>query len=199
MSVLRIRNWDKWQSYRKDRGQPPWIKLHRELMRNVEWVSLNDAQRGQLVAIWLLAADRNGVIPASPEIIRKLCFMDTDPDLQVFISKGFIEHDANVTPIGCQPDANVTLQNRIEAEKSREEKEGNPALRATEIPENEIWKQAKANGVPGSVLGKFAKQYGKETLTKNLRIMLDENPVDPVPYLKRLLEPSVMPDIPGLI
>ncbi|KKL61244.1 hypothetical protein LCGC14_2197270, partial [marine sediment metagenome] len=58
---LRIRNWDKWQSYRRDRGQPPWIKVHRSLMRDMNWVSLSDAQRGQLVAIWMLAADQDGV------------------------------------------------------------------------------------------------------------------------------------------
>jgi len=107
MTMLKIHNWDKWQSYRADRGQPPWIKIHRELMRKVEWVSLTDAQRGQLVAIWLLAADRNGVIPASPRIIQKLCHLDTQPDLKLFIINGFIDEcqiDVNVTPIGSQPD-----------------------------------------------------------------------------------------------
>ena len=99
--TLQIRNWELWQSYRKDRGQPPWIKIHRRLMRDQNWVALSDAQRGQLVAIWMLAADRHGVIPASPEVIRKLCFMDGDPDLNLFIEKEFIERrhdDANLTP-----------------------------------------------------------------------------------------------------
>ncbi|MCP4375824.1 MAG: hypothetical protein GY794_06580, partial [bacterium] len=94
--TLRIRNWDKWQSYRKDRGQPPWIKIHREVMRNTDWVELSDAQRGQLVAIWLLAADRDGVIPTSPKTIQKLCYLDAEPDLQLFVDKGFIEPDTNV-------------------------------------------------------------------------------------------------------
>ena len=69
---LKIRNWERWQSYRADRGQPPWIKLHRNIMRNPDWVGLTDAQRGQLVAIWLLAADRDGVILASPQMLKKL-------------------------------------------------------------------------------------------------------------------------------
>lgn len=91
MSKLTIHNWDKWQSYRKDRGQPPWIKIHRECMRHIGWVSLSDAQRGQLVAIWLLAADHNGVIPASPSVIKKLCHLDSEPDLNLFIEHGFID------------------------------------------------------------------------------------------------------------
>ncbi|MGD9825765.1 hypothetical protein [Desulfobacter sp.] len=103
---LKIRNWEKWQSYRKDRGQPPWIKIHRCVMRNPEWVSLSDAERGQLVAIWLLAADNNGTIPASPVIIRKLCYLDNDPDINKFIELGFICED------GCQPDASLTPTRR---------------------------------------------------------------------------------------
>jgi len=91
MEYLRIRNWEKWQSYRKDRGQPPWIKIHRCVMRNPEWVSLTDRERGQLVSIWLLAADNNGLIPASQEIIKHLCFMKSLPNINKFIDLGFIE------------------------------------------------------------------------------------------------------------
>ena len=106
MDDFKVRNWDKWQSYRSDRGQPPWIKVHRCVMRNPEWVSLTDAERGQLVAIWLLAADRNGVIPASPELIQKLCYMDGVPDLCKFNDLGFIETN------GCLCDANTTPTRR---------------------------------------------------------------------------------------
>lgn len=88
---FRVRNWEKWQSYRRDRGQPPWIKVHREVMRNPDWVSMTDAQRGQLVSLWLLAADKDGKLPACPRIIKKLCYMDEEPDLQLFVSLGFIE------------------------------------------------------------------------------------------------------------
>lgn len=101
---LRIRNWSKWQTYRRDRGQPPWIKVHREVMRNPDWVALTDTQRGQLVGMWLLAADRDGVIPASPRLLAKLCFMDSAPDLQVFVRHGFIEGDANVASTRRQHD-----------------------------------------------------------------------------------------------
>lgn len=99
---LKVSNWDKWQTYRKDRGQPPWIKVHRRILRNLEWVSLSDAERGQLLAIWLLAADHNGVIPASPEMVQRLCFMSSPPNLNKFIELGLL------TPSGCHSDASVT-------------------------------------------------------------------------------------------
>lgn len=60
-------------------------------MRNIEWVSLNDDERGQLVSMWLLAADNNGSIPNSPEILQKICFMSSTPDIGKFIEMGFIE------------------------------------------------------------------------------------------------------------
>ena len=91
MAMIKIRNWSRWQSYPKGRGQPPWIKLHRKVMRDPNWVELTDAQRGQLIAIWLLAADHDGEIPSSPCIIQRLCYLDTEPDLQVFVDKGFLE------------------------------------------------------------------------------------------------------------
>jgi len=105
-AFLKIRNWDKWQSYRRDRGQPPWIKIHREIMRNLEWVSLSDSERGQLIALWLLAADHNGQIPSSPLLVMKLCFMTSKPDINKFIDLGFIE------PCGRHLDVTVTPERR---------------------------------------------------------------------------------------
>lgn len=120
MDGFRISNWQKWQSYRQDRGQPPWIKIHRRLMRNVEWVSLTDAERGQLVSMWLLAADHDGVIPASSEMIQKLCFMSGKLNLQRFIELGFIEQDGvNTASTWRQSDSPKAEadKNRIETDK----------------------------------------------------------------------------------
>ena len=105
MEYLKIRNWDKWQTYRSDRGQPPWIKIHRRIMRNPEWISLSDAERGQLVSIWLLAADRDGVFPASVELIQKICFMTSELNINKFIELGFICQDGvKMTSEGRQGD-----------------------------------------------------------------------------------------------
>ena len=120
MEYLKIRNWDKWQTYRNDRGQPPWIKIHRRIRLNPEWVELSDAERGQLVSIWLLAADKEGSIPGSAVMIQKLCFMSTKPNINKFIELGFIEN-------GCRRDDVETTSRRQpndqpKAEKTREEK-----------------------------------------------------------------------------
>jgi len=89
-------------------------------MRDMEWIELTDAERGQLVSIWMLAADREGVIPASAAIIKKLCFLDTEPDLERFINLGFIEHDDSMASARRQDDADMTAQNRKEENRTRE-------------------------------------------------------------------------------
>ena len=99
---------------------------------------MSDAQRGQLVQIWILAADKNGVIEAPNGVelaafICRVCCMESEPDLQLFESLRFIttrlatnraaprrQPDATVTPARRQPDATVTPQSR--EEKRREEK-----------------------------------------------------------------------------
>ena len=137
MRTLTVTNWERWQSYRSDRGQPPWIKVHRTVLRNPEWTMLTDAQRGQLVQIWILAADKGGVIevPDSVNIvafIQSVCCMKSEPDLQALVSHRFISLDAKVTPIRRQGDANVTTamsaQSRVE--KSSTEAEQSSSARA---------------------------------------------------------------------
>lgn len=95
---LRCVRWEKWQSYRRDRGQPPWIKLHRRLMRNLDWLALDDRQRGQLVGIWMLAADNDGFIPYDSLIVKKLAGLDTVPDLKFFQDKGWLENGVRAAP-----------------------------------------------------------------------------------------------------
>ena len=138
--TLRVRNWDKWQSYRKDRGQPPWIKLHQSLRRDPDFITLTDAQKGQLMCLWLLAADKNGVIPYDPIKIQKLLYLSDKFDLEFFVSQGFLikgnsrrQRDASVTTT-CQPvDA---LETETETETYRQEPEKNAPLNgALVLPE----------------------------------------------------------------
>jgi len=118
---MRIKNWDKWQTYRKDRGSPPWIKVHRNLMTNPEWAALSDAEKGQLISIWIVAADKGGEIPENPQVLRKVAMLDDVPNLNKFIDLGFIEStgcqsDAKPTPSESQSDAPET-ETETETEK----------------------------------------------------------------------------------
>jgi len=119
---LKIHDWREWQTYRKDRGQPPWIKVHRCLMRDHKWIALNDAQRGHLISMWILAADNNGQIPDNPTLIKKLCYLEETPDLDFFVNQGLLDRDANVTPTRRQhdaPEAETEAETEAEAETEK--------------------------------------------------------------------------------
>ena len=89
MEYLEVCNWDKFQHYK--RNNPAWVKLYTSLFRNAEWTMLTDAQRGQLVMIWLLASGRGGKFPACQKMVKRLCVMDSEPDLKLMIELGFVK------------------------------------------------------------------------------------------------------------
>ncbi len=115
---MKIKNWDKWQTYRSDRNTPPWIKVHRNLFSNPEWFELTDTEKGQLVSIWILAADKSGEIPDNSTIIQRMCGLQNKPNINKFIELGFI--DGTLTSDGCQGDATVTHQTRLDKTRPEE-------------------------------------------------------------------------------
>jgi len=147
LQYLKISNWEKWQTYRADRGRPPWIKIHRCLMSNPEWVQLTDSQRGRLVLLWILAAERDGEIPSDPKLLRKICFMDKEPELQLFIKFGFIEDDANVTSTWRQDDVNVTPQTRARESDAESDAEADAEKTLVPPPKAEVAPEARAAAV----------------------------------------------------
>ena len=119
---LQVHDWREWQSYRKDRGQPPWIKVHRCLMRDHKWVALSDTQRGHLISIWILAADNDGLIPDDPNLVKKLCYLEQTPDIDFFVNQGLLDRDAKVTSQRRQHDApeaetEAEAETEVEVEK----------------------------------------------------------------------------------
>jgi hypothetical protein len=96
MGMLKIVRWEKWQSYRTDRGTPPWIKVHRNLLTNAEWSALSDAEKGQLVSIWIAGADKDGYVTNDLQTLRKQCQLTRKPNIKKFIELGFLD-DVTVT------------------------------------------------------------------------------------------------------
>jgi len=65
---VRIKNWTKFQHF-KDR-KPPWVKLHREILDDLEWHELSPVAAKVLVSLWLIASEHDGELPD----IKKLAF-----------------------------------------------------------------------------------------------------------------------------
>lgn len=149
MQKIYIAGWQKHQSFRKDRGAPPWIKLHRNLFMKPNWVALSDAEKGQLISMWILAADDDGAIPADAKVLRKLCQLDDLPDIKKFIDLQWLSVDDNQMTTTCQPDDNhLTPQKRIEENRKEESiakaKEKFPQLNLLELYDQMIdWHLSK--------------------------------------------------------
>ena len=79
-------------------------------MLDPDFVMLSDSEKWHLIGIWIIAADRNGVISDDPKVVKKLIAADVEPDLEKFLSLQLLENvknkrrrrDAIVTP-KCQP------------------------------------------------------------------------------------------------
>jgi 5-methylcytosine-specific restriction endonuclease McrA len=68
--ILTPKNWNEFQHY-KDRS-PPWIKLHRGLLDNMEYHRLSPEAAKYLPLIWLIASERDGQVPAGAELAFRL-------------------------------------------------------------------------------------------------------------------------------
>ena len=172
--TYKIANWDKWQSFRKDRGAPPWIKIHRNLLSNEDWVSLSDSEKGQLVSIWMLAADKNGEIPSSGKLIARMCMLDESPNINKFIELGFLlQDDDDLSTSGCQEVAIMTNQRRGEErreEESRAETEDPLSGKPDDTPKNT--QECEAIDYLNHVAGKNFRHA--DTSIKLLRARLKE-------------------------
>lgn len=58
---MRIKNWAKFQHF-KDR-KPPWVKLYRDLLDDMEWHALDAEASKLLVMLWLIASEDAGELP----------------------------------------------------------------------------------------------------------------------------------------
>lgn len=67
--VIRVKGWDKFQHF-KDR-RPPWIKLYRDILDDMEFHNLSASAAKSLILIWLIASESDGHVSGD---ISKLAF-----------------------------------------------------------------------------------------------------------------------------
>lgn len=89
---LSVKNWKDFQHY-KDRN-PPWIKLHRDLLRDYEFQCLQDASKLHLMLIWLLASQMDNKIPADENFIKNQLGIKGKLCLKELIDKGYLIDDS---------------------------------------------------------------------------------------------------------
>jgi hypothetical protein len=118
MQFVRLKNWEQYQHY-KNRN-PVWIKLYQDLLTSQMWVRCDDASRTLAIACMVLAAKTDNKIPLDPAYLRRVAYLNTDPDFSVLVASDFLEI------IGDSESASTTLAQRYQdasPEKRRGEKE----------------------------------------------------------------------------
>ena len=70
MSNMKVKNWEKFQHF-KDR-RPPWVKLYRDILDDIEWHELSGDDAKILVMIWLIASEDFGNLPDAKTLAFRL-------------------------------------------------------------------------------------------------------------------------------
>jgi hypothetical protein len=117
------KNWDNFQHYKH--RSPPWIKLHKNLLDDMQYQRLPVASKALAPMLWLLASESNdGAITMSPEEIAfrlRMSEKDVISAIKPLIDNGFFIEDSNMLANRLQ-DA-TTEKSRVEKSRVREEKE----------------------------------------------------------------------------
>lgn len=197
-AFIRIVNWDRLQHY-KDRN-PPWIKLHRDLLTSETWVSSTNDDRVLAIAIMMLAAATGNRVPANPRYIQRIAYLEKEPDLSALVALKFIEI-LEETPPASKPLASARPETETEGETDTLEPSGSNGAVAPRTPSAIDLKAAVfASGVPlltgsgttdanaRSMLGRWRSDYGDGAVLDALSAAAAESPSQPIPWIRRALE-----------
>lgn len=130
---MKIKNWHQFQHF-KDR-KPPWIKLYRDVLDDVEWHELDGEACKVLVMLWLIASEYDGKLPE----MRTLAFRLRIPEKQVksIVSKldRWLDHDDIETISSRYQDDAPETERETEEERETEREAHVPrSNRGTRLP-----------------------------------------------------------------
>jgi hypothetical protein len=140
---MRIKNWSKFQHF-KDR-RPPWVKLYRDILDDIEWHELDPLAAKVLVMLWLIASEDEGRIPDSKTLAFRLRISEVKTKEIIIKLSHWLEHnDIELISSGYQVDLPET-ETETEREKEKEkEKEKETKKKATVVAcpdfvEQQVW------------------------------------------------------------
>jgi len=118
------KNWDNFQHYKH--RSPPWIKLHKNLLDDMQFQRLPVASKALAPMLWLLASESNdGVIHRSAEEIAfrlRMTEKEVLSAIKPLIDNGFFIDDSNMLASSLQ-DATTEKRQSRDRDRVREETE----------------------------------------------------------------------------
>ena len=133
---MKIKNWSKFQHF-KDR-KPPWVKLYRDLLDDIEWHELDPKAAKVLTMLWLIASEDDGNIPSTKQLAFRLRMPEKETEVCISKLSYWLEQDDDSTiSERYQYDA---LETERETEKEREKETKKATIVATPIGvSQEVW------------------------------------------------------------
>lgn len=115
---MKIKNWSQFQHF-KDR-RPPWIKLYREILDDIEWHELDPKSAKVLVMIWLIASEFDGCLPDIKKLAFRLRMTEKDTEVSLIKLSHWLEQD-DISVISAR-DQDDLLETETETELEKETK-----------------------------------------------------------------------------
>ena len=152
--TYKIKNWHQFQHF-KDR-KPPWIKLYRDLLDDVDWHDLDPKAAKNLVMIWLVASEYDGELPDMKTLAFRLRVPENEAKSIVSkLSHWLIQTDISAISERYQVDS---LEIETEKETEREVERKRETKRASRLPDT--WHPRAEDGIDNQELAKF-RDYWK--------------------------------------
>ena len=127
---MKIKNWTKFQHF-KDR-RPPWVKLYRDILDDLEWHELDPLAAKVLVMLWLIASEDDGRVPDAKTLAFRLRLTEIKTkEIVIKLSHWLEQDDISVISNGYQVDS---IETERETETEKETK-----VKAPEGVSSEIW------------------------------------------------------------
>jgi uncharacterized phage protein (TIGR02220 family) len=167
MMTITIKKWSEFQHYKPETRNITWIKLHKKLLDDPEWAGLDPQAAKVLVMLWLLASERNGQLPDTPEIAFRLRLPKTSIESALSKLSHWLEQDASKMLAGGYQDASKVASLYKEEEKEEEEEEEKETIRCRAVKLLEFL-NAKTHKNFKAYLG----ANGHETPTKSLELVM---------------------------
>jgi hypothetical protein len=130
----RVRNWDRFQHYKS--RNPPWIKLHFEILSSADWVMLDDNSKLLAIACMLIASRNEGCVPNNPEYVKRVAYLNKTPKFKPLIDCGFLEILQADASIRVPLQAGARPEEETEAEAYSEEVEEKERTQGTRLQDN---------------------------------------------------------------
>ena len=107
---MKIKNWKKFQHF-KDR-KPPWVKLYRDLLDDLDWHNLDPKYAKNLVMMWLIASEDKageGSLPDRKCLAFRLRVSEKELDETLqHLSDWVVQDDIKTISDGYQSDSPET-------------------------------------------------------------------------------------------